>query len=432
MTQIKSTMLCLMLTVGICASSNAQKLSGIEKKIISRVEKNHEDAIALLEQVVNLNSGTMNLHGVRTVGKVFAKSFAAIGFDTSWIEMPKEMQRAGHLFAEHKGRQGKRLLIIGHLDTVFESDSPFQTYQDKGDIATGPGANDMKGGDVIALFALKALKEVGVLEDCQIIVAYHGDEEKTGKPLSISRKSITEAAKRSDVALGFETATGFGYATVARRGSSGWQLRVNGKRAHSSGIFNENVGAGAIFEAARILHQFYQEVRGEEFLTFNPGVIIGGTKVDFESALSKGNAFGKSNVVAQEVIVNGGLRFISEEQKLSAREKMKKIVAQNLPHTSAEISFTDSYPSMGPTPGNLKLLDELNQISLDLKLGNVKPYDPGKRGAADISFIAAHVDGLDGLGAMGSGAHSTKETVDLTTFEDLTKRAALLIYRLTR
>ena len=250
------------------------------------------------------------------------------------------------------------------------------------------------------------------------------------KPLSVSRKHLIDAAKRSDIALCFETSTGFNYATVARRGSSGWKLEVEGKRAHSSGIFNERVGAGAIFEASRILNEFYNEVRGEEYLTFNPGTILGGTQISFDDALSKGNAFGKSNVVAQTVVVDGGLRFISEEQKEIARTKMKEIVANNLPKTSAKITFIDSYPAMSPTEGNSNLLDVLSQVSLDLDLGKVEAYDPAKRGAADTSFVAEYVDCLDGLGTMGSGAHTPQETVNLNTIEALTKRAAILIYRL--
>ncbi len=372
----------------------------------------------------------MNHEGVKKVGIVFQEAFDEIGFDTSWIDMA-EVNRSGHLFAETNGDKGKKLLLIGHLDTVFEEDSPFQEFTMINDsIAHAPGGNDMKGGNVIILYALKALADNGLLKNSQIIVAYTGDEESSGKPLSVSRKDLVDAAKKSDIALGFETSTGFNYATVARRGSSGWKVEVDGKRAHSSGIFNERVGAGAIFELSRILNEFYNDVRGEEYLTFNPGVILGGTKIDFESSLSKGNAFGKSNVVAQTAVVKGGLRFISEEQKENAREKMRVIVANNLPHTSAKISFTDSYPAMGPTEGNIGLLKILNQVSLDLGQGTVEAYDPGKRGAADTSFVAEYVDCLDGLGTMGNGAHTPQETVNLNTIEDLTKRTAILIYRL--
>ncbi len=429
-TLLQALTLTSLLFLSISTSIHAQKLSKTEKKIIKTIEVNHESALQFLEKVVNINSGTMNHPGVKEVGMVFKEQFDAIDFDTRWIDMPAEVNRSGHLFAETSGTKGKKILLIGHLDTVFEKDSPFQEFKKEGDIAYGPGTNDMKGGDVIVLYALKALHENKLLKNAQITIAFTGDEESTGKPLEISRKDLIDAAKKSDIALGFETSTGFNYATVARRGSSGWLLEVKGKRAHSSGVFSERVGAGAIFEASRILNAFYTDVKGEEFLTFNPGVILGGTEVKFDESLNKGEAFGKSNVVPQTVMVKGGLRFISEEQKEKTKARMREIVAKNLPHTSAKISFKDSYPAMRPTEGNLNLLKILNEVSIDLNQGQVAAYDPGKRGAADTSFVADYVDCLDGLGTMGRGAHTPNETLDLTTFEALTKRTAILIYRL--
>jgi glutamate carboxypeptidase len=422
--------LSILLVLFFVNTIDAQKLNKAEKKIVKSVAANNDEALDFLKKVVNINSGTMNHEGVKEVGMVFKEAYDALGFTTSWIDMT-EVNRSGHLFAEVKGSKGKKILLIGHLDTVFEKDSPFEEFTMVNDtLARAQGANDMKGGDVIMLYALKALVDNGLLKNNQIIVAYTGDEESTGKPLEISRKDLIDAAKRSDIALGFETSTGFNYATVARRGSSGWKIEVTGKRAHSSGVFNERVGAGAIFEMSRILNEFYNNVRGEEYLTFNPGVILGGTEVDFEQALSKGTAFGKSNVVPQTAVVTGGLRFITEDQKERTRAKMQEIVNNNLPHTSATITFTDSYPAMPPTEGNLKLLEVLNNVSLDLGQGEVKAYDPGRRGAADISFVASYVDCLGGLGAMGSGAHTPQETINLKTFKAITERTAILIYRL--
>ena len=411
---------------------NAQKLSRMEKKIVEKVTRYDQEAIEFLEKVVNINSGTMNLAGVKAVGDEFETALKELDFTTQWIEMPKEMNRAGHLFASIRGNKGKKLLLIGHLDTVFEADSPFQTFQRKDSIAYAPGGNDMKGGNVVILYALKALHELDLLNDASITVAFTGDEERTGKPLSISRKDLIEAAKGSDIALGFETATGFNNATIARRGASGWKVETAGKRAHSSGVFSERTGAGAIFELSRILHQFYEEVRGEEYLTFNPGNLLGGTFVDYEPLKSSGSAYGKTNVVAQTALVHGGLRFISEEQKENARAKMRAIVNNHLPSTNATITFTNSYPAMGPTTANKALLNELSEVSQALGFGEVEAYDPGRRGAADISFVADYVDGLDGLGSMGSGAHTPQETVNLKTFNDLIQRTAIFIYRLTQ
>ena len=429
---MNKTLLCLIFIGGSILNIYGQKLSKTELKIIEKIKISHEESIDFLERVVNINSGSLNPKGVREVGNIFSEAFDAIDFETRWIDMPQEMNRAGHLFASIKGKKGKKLLLIGHLDTVFEENSPFQTFERHDSIAYGPGANDMKGGNVVILYALKALQDLGLLKKASITVAFIGDEESTGKPLSISRKDLIEAGKDADIALGFENASGFNNATIARRGSSGWRVETEGKRAHSSGIFNKSVGAGAIFEMSRILNAFYDEVRGEEYLTFNPGTLLGGTFIDYNKQNSSGEAFGKSNVVAQKAVVNGGLRFISEEQKENARSKMKKIVAKNLPQTSASISFNDSYPAMGPTVGNLALLEVLNQISKDLGQGGVGSYDPLKRGAADISFVADYTNGIDGLGTMGTGAHTPKETVNLKTMNALIQRSAILIYRLTR
>lgn len=412
-----------------CYSLTAQTLTKKEKEILKHIDANYDQSLAFLEKTVNINSGTFNATGVREVGALFDEEFKKIGFDTRWIDMPAEMKRAGHLFAEHKGTKGKRLLLIGHLDTVFEPDSPFQKWAANDSIAYAPGANDMKSGDVIILYALKALIESRAIDQSQIIVAMHGDEEHGGDPDSISRRDIIDAAKRSDYALGFETATGFGYGTVARRGASGWKLEVTGKRAHSSGVFNEKTGAGAVYEASRILSEFYEQLQ-EQYLTYNPGLIVGGSSAEINDG--DGVASGKTNVVAEKVIVEGDLRFISEEQKLNARRRMEEIVAKHLPQTNATITFEDGIPSMPPVEGNYQLLSVLSKVSTEMGMGEVKPWDPGQRGAGDIAYVAPYISGIDGLGGMGSGAHTLSETLNLKTFKDLTKRAAILIYRLTR
>ena len=409
----------------------AQGLSAVEQQIVRYVDTHNDEAIALLEQIVNINSGTMNPGGVREVGRLLRAELDGLGFATRWISLP-ETERAGHLFAERSGGRGKRVLLIGHLDTVFEQDSPFQRFEREGDIARGPGVEDMKGGDVVMIYALKALRAAGALEDLNIIVAYTGDEENTGDPLEVSRRDLIEAAGRADVALGFEGGVGSMHsATIARRGFTGWRLEVAGERGHSSRIFGERYGSGAIYEAARILNAFYEELRGEEYLTFGPGLILGGTFVTYEPARSRGTAFGKTNVIPQQVTVAGDLRTLTFEQRDRAKEKMQEIVSRNLPKTSAEISFRDSYPPMAPTAGNRELFEMLNRISRDIGFDAIEAIDPGRRGAADISFAAPYVDAaLAGLGPFGEGGHTPAEQLDLRSISVAVKRAAVLIYRL--
>lgn len=409
----------------------AQDLSETEQMILDRIDANYAESLEFLETNVNINSGTLNLEGVRKVGENYIEAYNQLSFETRWIPQD-EVNRAGHFFAEQKGNSGKKILLIGHLDTVFEPDSPFQKFEMLNDsVATGPGVNDMKAGNVMIFYAFKALKEAGAIPDAQIIIAYTGDEEKAGSPTSISRKDLVDAAKRSDVALGFETASGFSYATVARRASFSWKLEVEGKQAHSSGIFSNYTGAGSVYETSRILNRFYEELR-EDNLTYNVGVILGGDEVDYDEEQIRGSVSGKTNIVPKKTIAHGGIRFLTTEQGDRAFARMREIVSDNLPRTSAEITIYEGYPPMEPTEGNIELLSVLSELSQDLGLGEVEAYDPGRRGAADISFVASYVDGLDGLGAMGSGAHGPNETLNLKTYKELTKRAALLIYRLTQ
>jgi glutamate carboxypeptidase len=413
-----------------------QELSQTEEAMVRFLEAHEEEAISFLERIVNINSGTMNHAGVREVGGIFSEELEALGFETRWVSFPPEVNRAGQLFGRRDGsRAGPRILMIGHVDTVFEKDSPFQRFVRAGNTASGPGINDMKSGDVVILYALKALAAAGVLDDLSIVVAMTGEEESPGQPLSISRKDLVEAGQWSDLALGFEPGVREGnreYATVARRSSSGWTLTVEGKTGHSSRIFSREYGAGAIFEAARILDGFYEEVRGEEYLTFNAGVMLGGTDVTFNDEEKRGTASGKTNVIPQRVVIRGGMRTISKEQLDRARASMKSVVARSHPQTSASISFSDGYPPMAPGPENYALLEKLSRVSQDLGFGPMEALDPGRRGAADISFVAPYTPGLSGMGAYGSGSHSAEEMLDLTSISRAAKRAAVLMYRLAQ
>jgi glutamate carboxypeptidase len=418
----------------LACSAAAESLSADEQRMADWIDAHQEEAVALLKASVDIPSGSLNLTGVRQVGDLMRRELDDIGLETEWIQMPAEMRRAGHLFGRKDGH-GKKLLLIGHLDTVFEVEDGSRPYESDGVVARGHGVYDMKAGNAIIIYALRALKEIGALDDIPVVVAYTGDEEKSGRPLSVSRKELLEAGQWADVALGFEEAMYFDdtdWATIARRSSSRWVLTVNGKQSHSSDIFSDEVGAGAIFEAARILDAFYEEVRGEEYLTFNAGSIQGGTEVEYEPGQNRGMTFGKTNVVPRKVIVHGGIRTISQEQLDRARAMMRTIVAANHPHTTATIEFTDGYPPMSPTDGNVALQQELSAINVALGRAAMPPLDPSRRGAADISFVAPYTDALAGLGGIGGGGHTPDEFLELASLPLAIKRAAILIYRLSQ
>lgn len=412
------------------------QVNSVEKKIIKAVDKHNQEAVTLLKKVVNMNSGSMNFEGVKEVGMVFKEKFDALGFETQWLD-GSSFNRAGHLVATYTGKKAKgpRILLIGHLDTVFESDSPNQEYVMVNDtIARGPGVVDMKGGDVIILYAMQALKDAGKLETLNVEIVFTGDEEKSGRPIHLSKKAIIDAATRADIAIGFENGdSNYRTAVVSRRGSTGWELKVTGNAAHSSQIFSDRVGAGAIYEASRILNEFYQQLSQEEFLTFNPGLMLAGTAVEFTSGSDGGSASGKSNVVAKDALVKGDIRAVSLEQLEKAQQIMQKIVTENYPKTNAVLTFSDSgYPPLSPSEGNKKLLSQYSKVSEDLGFGKVSPVHPINAGAADVSFTSGLVDAaMDGLGLSGGKDHTIDEFAEIHRLPVLTKRAAVFLYRLS-
>lgn len=405
-----------------------------ERSIVSAVDANDAASLALLEKVVNINSGTHNFPGVRAVGDVFRQEFITLGFTTTWVD-GTAFHRAGHLIANHPG-PGPRIVLVGHLDTVFEQDSPFQTFKRLDDrTATGPGVIDMKGGDVIIVAALKALKAAGQLDRLNVVVVMTGDEEEAGDPHSAARAALVQAAAGAKFALGFEDGSGDPkFAVTARRGTSSWKLQVTAKSGHSSQIFRSDMGYGANFELARILDGFRKRLAGEPHLTFNPSLVLGGTAVDLDETLARGTASGKTNVIAERAVAIGDLRTLSKPQLERARSVMKSVAAAApLARTEATVTFTDGYPSLPPTPGNAKLLSEYDRVSRELGFGAVTAVSPDRAGAADVAFIADEVpDILDGIGLMGHDDHSPQETADLSTLPSQTKRAAVLLYRLGR
>ena len=413
------------------AVAKNQSVNKVESNIVKSIMANEKKAVEFLKQVVNINSGTMNFAGVKKVADLFEIQFNQLGFATEWVSAVK-YNRAGHLIANY-GDKGPKILMIGHLDTVFPTHSPFQKLKQlPNNKIQGPGITDMKGGDVVILEVLRALKQSNLLDQFQIKVILMGDEENRGRPVSEATKVLIDAGVWADVAMGFEDGDGDPKtAVISRRGSSNWHLKTYGNAAHSSQIFQKEVGYGSIYEAARILNDFRIQLANEKILTYNPGLIVGGTSAEIQSKISSGKAFGKKNVVAKITEVSGDIRAISPQQLKRAWTKMEKIAANSLPGTHAEIIFDEGYPPMDASSGNKKLLALYSAVSMDHGFGKVIAVNPRNAGAADISFVAADVDmAIDGLGLMGKAGHTVNETADMDTFTRQSIRASVLMYRL--
>ncbi|MBX9884401.1 MAG: M20/M25/M40 family metallo-hydrolase [Novosphingobium sp.] len=407
-----------------------------EKRMVAAVEANEPRDLALLEKLVNQNSGSRNLAGVKAVADMLRPEFEALGFTVKWLPM-EQTGRAGHLVATHSGKPGtKRLLLIGHLDTVFEADSPFQKFTRNGAFATGPGVADDKGGVVAMLAALRAMAAAGTLRNANVVAYLTGDEEDAGDPQSAARADLIAEGKKADIALDFEgLARDVGpdgklidMGSIARRSAYSWTIEVTAKSGHSSGVFGAD-GDGAIYALSRMLAAIRAEVP-EPNLTLNVGMIAGGAEAALAADQAHASATGKTNIIPAKAIARGDLRTLSPEQNTRAQEKMAAIVARAFPGATARITFEDGYPPMAPTDANRALLARLNDVNAALGLPAMPPLDPLKRGAGDISFVAADVPGLVGLGPASRGDHTPNETVDLSSLNLQAKRAALLMSRL--
>jgi glutamate carboxypeptidase len=340
------------------------------------------------------------------------------------------MRRSGHLAAERVAGEGtgQRVLLMGHLDTIFEGQG--HRFQRAGRVARGAGVADMKGGDVAILFALKALHAAGLLEGATVRVFLTGDEENPGIPTEVSRRDLVEAARQSDVALSFESDSG--KVAIGRRGLSTWSLKVAGLQGHSANVLRPAAGAGAIYEASRILDGFRSAFSAHPTITVNPGVLLGGTEAGYDADKSAGIAAGKFNIIARTAVVKGDLRFVSDAEREGARSRMLEIAAANLPGTTARLAFEDLAPGWPASEGNRAVLELIDRVSRELGQGPVEADDPASRGFGDFNFIGALVSGADGLGVKGNGEHGPEESMELDSLLPCTARAAVLISRLLR
>jgi glutamate carboxypeptidase len=432
------TLTCAFAALSLLSSPALAKLSPAETRMVRTVDAEQARTLAMLEKWVNQNSGSLNIAGVTRVGEMLRAELEPLGFKVQWIDM-RSTGRAGHIVATHKGNgRGKKLLLIGHLDTVFELDSPFQQWVRRGNEAEGPGAGDDKGGMAVMIAALRAMRDAGTLKNADIEIVLTGDEEDSGSPIEVARRDLVAAGKRADVALDFEgLAEDVGpnglvdMGSIARRSSGSWTVTVTAKPGHSSGIFTPAAGSGAIYELARIIDSFRREVP-EDKLTFNVGLVGGGATADLDADRIRIAATGTTNIIAATAVARGDIRGLTQEQIDRAQAKMRTIVAKPLSGASAKIEFDkDGYPPMAPTAGNRAVLARLNAVNRDMGLPEMGELDPVKRGAGDISFVAADVDGLVGLGPASSGDHAPGETVDIASIWRQAKRAAILMSRLS-
>lgn len=352
-----------------------------------------------LQRIVEMESPSDDKAAVDRLGKVLAGEFEASGCK---VRLHHNAEAGDQLQAEFPGRDSQKpVLLLGHFDTVWPLGTlkkmPFRIADGR---AFGPGAFDMKAGIVMMLFALRALKNSG-RQHRPVTILLDTDEE-TGS--TTSRPVVEATAKECEAVLVLEPSQGpQGLLKTSRKGVGDYTIRVFGQASHAGLDFEK--GHSAILELSRQLLEVAKFVDLERGITVNPGVVHGGTR---------------TNVVAAEALAEVDVRIAWATDAKALDEKFTSLKPFD-PHCRIEVSGGLNRPPMERTEGTVRLLRAAQEAarSLGIELG-----ESAVGGGSDGNFTSAlGIPTLDGLGAVGEGAHAVHESIVLA---EMPRRTALL------
>jgi len=362
------------------------------------------EMLDLLRRVVEMESPSDDKEALDRLGRFLGSEFSRLGAEVTFIP---QKDAGDHLKAgfpdkaERSDQSAKPILLLGHFDTVWPlgtlSKMPFKVENGR---AFGPGIYDMKTGIVMMLFALRSLREMGV-EHRPVVVLLDSDEEvgsRTGRPV------IEAAAKNCEAVLVLEPSqTIQGYLKTARKGVGDFRLQVRGRASHAGVDFEK--GHSAIVELSRQLLEVTKFTDLERGITVNPGVIHGGSR---------------TNVVAAEAVAEIDVRIARLADGPELEQKFHSLKAFD-PGCTIEVSGGINRPPMERTAGTAKLFQIAQEHGAAL---GMKLAEASTGGGSDGNFTSAlGIPTLDGLGAVGEGAHASNESIVL---EELPRRTALL------
>jgi glutamate carboxypeptidase len=367
-------------------------------------QQHEAEMLSLLRGMVEIESPSDNKAALDSMGAFLAQVFERLGGKVTFYP---QKEAGNHLKAEFgggasDGASGKPVLLLGHFDTVWPlgtlAKMPFRMEAGR---AFGPGVYDMKAGIAMMIFALRALKAAGADENRPITILLDTDEEvgsSTGRPV------VEATAKDCEVVLVLEPSQGpQGHLKTSRKGVGDITIRVRGRASHSGVDFEK--GHSAVVELARQLLEIVKFTDPSRGITVNPGVIQGGTR---------------SNVVAAEAWAEIDLRVVHAADSALLEQKFAALKPFN-PECSIEMSGGMNRPPMERTEGTVRLFGIAREIGQSIGM-TLEESSTG--GGSDGNFTSAlGIPTLDGLGALGEGAHASNESI---VIEELALRAALL------
>ncbi|MGF2616557.1 M20 family metallopeptidase [Rossellomorea vietnamensis] len=372
------------------------------------IQYKQDEMLKLIEELVNIDSGSVNKAGVDLVGSRLKAEYEKIGFMIH--EVPQE-EYGNHLFIQHKEADEPEILVIAHMDTVF----PFGTAIERpfrriGNKAYGPGVIDMKSSLVTLLFAMKALIKEGSPHYKNVQIILNSDEE-IGSPSS--KELIIDAAGGKKYALIMEPARKDGSLVSSRRGKGNYTLNVIGRAAHS-GIEPEK-GRSAIEELAHKVIQMHELNDHENGISVNVGLIEGGSSV---------------NTVSDHASAQMEIRIAETDQGYRVEEKMEKICSRtDVPGTEITLEGEINRPPMEKNKRNRQLLRKIMLVGEEM---GIAITDTSTGGGSDASFTsAAGIATIDGMGPVGGNAHSDKEYLEISSLPERTLLLAKVIENLS-
>lgn len=372
------------------------------------IQNKQEEMLQLIEELVNIDSGSYYKEGIDRVGLVLQQKFERLGFT---VEVKEEADYGNNLVIKHKNAVDPRIIICGHMDTVFpEGTVAERPFRVEGTRAYGPGVVDMKSSLVEVLYALMALQSEDVKAYENVLLVLNGDEE-IGSPSS--RSLIEDQSNGKDYALIMEPARKDGSLVSARRGGGRYTLVVKGKAAHS-GIEPEK-GRSAIEALAYKIIQLHQLTDHENGISVNVGIIEGGSAV---------------NTVSQNAVAHVDIRITELEQAAMLEQQIKSICSVcDVPGTKITLEGEMNRPPMEKNERNEELLHVIQGVGKEI---GVKLKDTSTGGGGDASFTSANgVATIDGLGPVGGDAHSEKEYLEIPTLTERTLLLAKTIQKLS-
>lgn len=373
------------------------------------LEKQQENMLYLLEQLVNIDSGTSDKAGVDRIGALMATLYRALGLE---VNVFPEADYGNHLVVRASQQHKPTILIITHMDTVFEKGTAkLRPFLVKDNRAYGPGIIDMKASLVAVYFAMKALKEIKSKAFYDVEILLTSDEEIG----SVTSKSLIEShAKDKKFALVMEPARKNGAIVSARRGKAHYTLEVFGKAAHS-GIEPEK-GRSAIEELAHKIIQLHDITDEEKGIHVNVGIIEGGSSV---------------NTISDHASAEIDVRFRKQEQADQIEQKIEDITSHaDIEGTKVRLEGEINRPPMEKTAKTESLLRIIRKVGDEL---HIKITDTETGGGSDASFTAAiGIPTVDGLGPVGGNAHREDEYLEIDSFLPRTILLAEVIKQLHR